>query len=184
MSFLKVMIAREMAQKAHGAQMYGAYPYMKHLDDVALLVEHRYPHTDAMVIAYLHDTLEDTDLTKAAIEDRFGRTVANAVDLLSDPKTYEGQQKSRKERKAAVMLKMMAAPLGWERDLAVLVKVADRVANVRNCIATKSPLRDMYRKEQIEFSKIYYPYMQNHLNDDLWLAIWKLVQDLELCYHE
>ena len=53
--------AREFATKAHGKQMYGAQPYVAHLDQtVALLVEND-PTTAEDIIAagFLHDVLED-----------------------------------------------------------------------------------------------------------------------------
>lgn len=61
----------KFAERKHSDQKYGSYPYINHLNDVARNTEllltknemHLFNHTlfDALVLAYLHDILEDTD---------------------------------------------------------------------------------------------------------------------------
>ena len=62
----EVKRAREFAIKAHGDQMYGDEPYIVHLDEVAGIL-HEFGimetiFTNAYIVAYLHDTIEDTFL--------------------------------------------------------------------------------------------------------------------------
>lgn len=124
--------ARAFALAAHGAQRYGAHPYAHHLEAVA-------------AVAWLHDTVEDTAANLAEIEHRFGPRIAACVSLLTDE-----PGPSRKERKAKTYAKLAAAQ-GF-LELALLVKAADRLANVRACIADrKLDLLQVYRSEQPAF---------------------------------
>ena len=84
--------SREFAIQKHGSQMYGDKPYVYHLDQV---VEEIYKlHTDKSIrdykiledIAYLHDTLEDTETCFREIEGLFGSVVANSVLTLTKQK--------------------------------------------------------------------------------------------------
>lgn len=152
--------ARAFAVAAHGAQQYGKHPYSYHLDAVAALVE---PYGDeAVAVAYLHDTVEDTAVTLAEIEQRFGPHVAACVALLTDePGT------SRKERKAKTYAKLAAAQEALE--LALLVKAADRLANVRACLADRRlDLLQIYRSEQAAFRTAAW---RPHLCQPLWAEL-------------
>lgn len=139
--------ARAFALAAHGAQQYGDQPYSHHLDAVAALVE---PYGDeAAAVAYLHDTVEDTAATLAEIEHCFGPHVSACVALLTDEPGA-----SRKERKAKTYAKLAAQ---GSLELALLVKAADRLANVRACIANyKLDLLQIYRSEQAALRKAAY----------------------------
>jgi guanosine-3',5'-bis(diphosphate) 3'-pyrophosphohydrolase len=142
----KVEQAREMAVRAHKDQKYGEHPYVKHLDDVAGLLK---PFgTKYQIVGYLHDTLEDTDMDPDEIQDQFGSDVRLAVEALTDP-----PGKNRKERKAKSYEKF--ASLGNDAEwklIALTAKGADRLANIRNSVATKNHgLLDMYKKENDAF---------------------------------
>jgi len=118
--------ARTYALAVHGDQQYGDKPYAVHLDAVAALAK---PFgAEAVTVAYLHDAVEDTDATLADIEARFGAHVATCVGLLTDEAGA-----TRKERKAKTYAKM--AVIRGAAELALIVKAADRLANVRACIA-------------------------------------------------
>jgi (p)ppGpp synthase/HD superfamily hydrolase len=120
--------ARAYALAVHGDQQYGDKPYAVHLDAVAALAK---PYgAEAVTVAYLHDTVEDTDATLADIEARFGIHVATCVGLLTDEAGA-----TRKERKAKTYAKM--ARIRGNAELALIVKAADRLANVRACIASQ-----------------------------------------------
>ena len=85
--------ARSFAVTAHGSQRYGDRPYAVHLDEVVALLS---PYGCAtQVIGYLHDVIEDTEVTDSDIRERFGPLTADCVSLLSD-----SSGASRAERKA------------------------------------------------------------------------------------
>ena len=140
--------ARSFAIAAHGEQKYGDYPYSYHLDAVAAIAA-RYGD-EAAIVAYLHDTVEDTNATLAEVERQFGPKIAACVALLTDEPGA-----NRKERKAKTYAKL--AQVSGPTELALLVKVADRLANVRACIQDhKTSLWELYRSEQATFKQAAY----------------------------
>ena len=134
-----------MALKAHGDQMYGQHPYSVHLDEVADLCE---PFgEDAQVIAYLHDVLEDTALPKEAITAAFGLFTTACVELVTDP-----PGPNRKARKEALYAKLKAIQVASPLALALVIKTADRLANVKAAIRDgNEKLIRMYTRENGRF---------------------------------
>jgi (p)ppGpp synthase/HD superfamily hydrolase len=77
---LEVKKAIYYARKYHGSQMrQSGEPYYSHPIEVACMVSDYLFRTDVIVTAILHDTLEDTELTKEQITQKFGWKVANQV---------------------------------------------------------------------------------------------------------
>ena len=75
-----VAAARALAERRHAGQVDKAgLPYITHPQRVAGRLE----SPEAQVVGWLHDTVEDTDLTVADIEARFGPETAAAVDAIS-----------------------------------------------------------------------------------------------------
>lgn len=155
--------ARNYAIKAHGDQKYDEHPYYVHLDAVAKIVR-RYG-AKAEVVAYLHDVVEDTSKTGKDIEKIFGELTAKCVLILSDE-----PGETRKARKEKTYKKMSL--VRGEETLALLVKAADRLANMRTCIRTKDKTRLlMYKSEYKVFRKSAY---RENLCEDIWQELEKL----------
>ena len=158
--------ARSFAIEAHGDQKYGDHPYSYHLDQVAELAA---PYgKEAVAIAYLHDTAEDTPVTIAEVEEIFGSTVASCVALLTDEPGA-----NRRERKAKTYAKL--ATVSGPNELALVVKTADRLANVRACFKDrKLSLWQLYRSEHPTFRKAAYRPAQC---EALWAELDKLLEE-------
>ncbi|WP_372741976.1 HD domain-containing protein [Neptunomonas sp.] len=155
--------ARDFAIRAHGDQMYGSLPYTAHLDAVAMIVK-EYGEA-AEVIAYLHDVVEDTDVGIDEIASEFGAFVSDCVAIVTDE-----PGKSRKERKIKTYRKM--ARVSGEEELALLVKAADRLANVRSCMAGgNARLMATYRSEFPVFKESAY---REQLCDEIWSELHKI----------
>jgi (p)ppGpp synthase/HD superfamily hydrolase len=152
--------ARCFALAAHGGQRYGDLPYSFHLDEVVALLA---PYgSQAQIIGYLHDVIEDTAVTEIDIRDRFGPLVADCVSLLTDQSGA-----SRAERKAATYARL--ATITGPTELALLVKTADRLANVRSCVLDdRRGLMAVYRNEHASFRRSAY---REGLCDPLWLEL-------------
>ncbi|WP_291987679.1 HD domain-containing protein [Candidatus Accumulibacter sp. ACC007] len=152
--------ARSFALAAHGSQRYGDLPYSFHLDEVVTLLA---PYgSQAQVIGYLHDVVEDTTVTDIEIRDRFGPLVAECVCLLTD---LSGA--SRAERKAGTYARL--ATVSGAAELALVVKAADRLANVRSCVLDdRRGLMTVYRNEHASFRRSAY---REGLCDPLWLEL-------------
>lgn len=138
-----VATARSYAVEMHGTQMYGDHPYAHHLDAVVSILA---PYgCEAQVIGYLHDVVEDTEATTADLQARFGDHVAACVALLTDEPGA-----NRKERKSKTYAKL--AQVKGPQELALIVKTADRLANVRSCVADENDrLWTLYRSEHSVF---------------------------------
>lgn len=152
--------ARTFAVKAHGGQLYGDQPYVVHLDAVADLLA---PYgEEAQIIGYLHDVAEDTDVTLGQVEAKFGKFVADAVGILTDE---EGD--SRALRKIKTYQKM--AQVRGQLSLALVVKTADRLANVKACHGNgRLDKLAMYQKEYMAFREAVY---RPGLCEPLWKAL-------------
>jgi hypothetical protein len=159
-------LARAFAIAAHADQKYGGRPYSFHLDAVAELAA---PYgEDAVVIAYLHDTAEDTPVTLAEIESKFGAKIAACVALLTDEPGA-----NRKERKSKTYAKLAAVE--GPNETALLVKAADRLANVRACVQDrKKDLWLLYQSEHAAFKSSAYRPGQC---EPLWTELDSLLSD-------
>ncbi|MCB9745514.1 MAG: bifunctional (p)ppGpp synthetase/guanosine-3',5'-bis(diphosphate) 3'-pyrophosphohydrolase [Alphaproteobacteria bacterium] len=160
--------ARALALRAHGDQRYGEHPYAWHLQRVVELAE---PYgEDAVVAAWLHDAVEDTPLTLDEVRAAFGDPVADAVDLVTD---VEGP--NRKARKAATYARLAAVPADGPRALALIVKAADRLANLRaSRDEHKGGLLKMYQREHETFRRSAW---RAGLCDDLWAEMDRIVAE-------
>src|ERR1035437_11058504 len=79
------------AQKHAGQRRKGAAeePYINHLLEVAELVASALaePDTNLIIAAPLHDTVEDTGVTKQVLVETFGSDVADLVMEMTDDKS-------------------------------------------------------------------------------------------------
>ena len=79
--------AMRFALKAHGTQKYGNHQYSYHLGQVVESVKHLMVGDPLLstyiAIAWLHDTLEDTETTFKELHDEFGLAIAAAVFALT-----------------------------------------------------------------------------------------------------
>lgn len=167
-------IAREFAIKAHGDQKYGFYSYSYHLDAVVKMVfEQGHDHLskeqlqNAVVLAYLHDTVEDTETTLEDIREHFGSFISDCVHLLTDEPGA-----NRAERKAATYAKLKAVPEG-DTTLAHFVKACDRMANIKEALEPKNrTILKMYLDEgdallEALEGKVH-PRVHQAMTDQLW----------------
>lgn len=142
------------AEKCHKGQMrQSGDPYISHPLAVAnILADMRLDH-ESLMAALLHDVIEDTGATKNQISRRFGRTVAELVDGVS--KLTEIEFESKAEQQAESFQKMTMA---MSRDIrVVLVKLADRLHNMRTLGVLSPPKRRRIARETLE---IYAPIAQ------------------------
>ncbi len=117
-----------MAMQAHGPQRReNGDPYITHPVAVADILAGYKLDVSSIVTALLHDTIEDTPVTVAEIERRFGRQVATLVDGVTKLTRLELQ--SDRTKQAENFRKLV---LAISRDIRVLlVKLADRLHNMR-----------------------------------------------------
>ena len=125
-------------------------PYISHPIAVAEICAEWKLDAQAIMAALLHDVMEDQDVQKEELIERFGAPVAALVDGLSKLDKIEFQ--SQIEQQAENFRKML---LAMARDVRViLVKLADRLHNMRTLDAMSPDKRRRIARETME---VYVP---------------------------
>jgi len=116
------------AMKAHGEQTRASGdPYFSHPLEVAAIVTDLKLDDATIAAALLHDTIEDTETTRAEIDSLFGHDIGVLVDGLTKLKKLDLVTKEAKQ--AENLRKLLLAIAEDVRVL--LVKLADRLHNMR-----------------------------------------------------
>ena len=146
-----VAAAYDMAHAAHEGQTRNSgEAYITHPLAVATILAHWHLDPQALIAALLHDVVEDTPTTKTDIAKKFGKAVAELVDGVS--KLDKLQFATLEEAQAENFRKML---LAMARDVRViLIKLADRLHNMRTLDAVPQAKQERVAKETLE---IYSP---------------------------
>ena len=116
------------AMKAHGTQTRASGdPYFSHPLEVAAILTGLKLDDATIVAALLHDTIEDTEATRAEIDTIFGHEIGALVEGLTKLKRLE--LVSREAKQAENLRKLLLAIADDVRVL--LIKLADRLHNMR-----------------------------------------------------
>ncbi len=149
--------AKTVAEKAHMGQRYGKFPYTHHLFGTwDVLTKFGFSESDPnktkrersqrlILGAILHDTLEDTDITYDDLQSGFGKEIADLVFAVTNE-----PGKNRAEKFMKTYPKIRSHP-----D-AIILKLADRIANVIHALQFNHDILNMYRNEWIEFKRNLY----------------------------
>jgi len=164
----RVEEAYQFSDAAHQGQFrLSGDPYISHPLAVAEIVADWQLDTQAVMAALLHDVMEDTAISKQQITERFGKPVAELVDGLSKLDRIEFQ--SQADAQAENFRKML---LAMARDVRViLIKLADRLHNMRTLAAVRPQTRKRVARETLE---IYAP-IANRLGLD---GLYRELQEL------
>lgn len=158
--------AQTFARRAHEGQKYGTDPYIVHLQAVEQVMRRFGVTEDALLAAaWLHDVLEDTNVTQEALSQVFPASVVVPVSLVTEPKG-----KNRIERHAATYPRIKSDPR------AILLKLADRIANFESGGKT-----DMYIMEYAGFRSVLYDENPNTVSpvyQPTILSMWKHLDNL------
>jgi len=146
--------AWEIGAAAHAGQTRkSGEPYITHPVAVAGVLAELGLDVEALVAAILHDTIEDTPLTREQLAGQFGEAVADIVDGVT--KLDKLKFRDRQEAAAESFRKML---LAMSRDLRVImIKLADRLHNMRTLGAQSAEARQRIALETLE---IYAPIAQ------------------------
>ncbi len=165
-SFELVEKAYQFSAAAHqGMKRQSGEDYIQHPLAVACILSNLEMDQVSIAAALLHDVVEDTGVTLADVEARFGREVALLVDGVT--KLGRIEFKSPVERKVENLRKMF---LAMADDLRVIIiKLADRLHNMRTLTALPAEKRRRVADETLE---IYAPLAHR-------LGIWRFKWELE-----
>ncbi len=139
------------AEQAHDGQLRSSGEhYVTHPLAVATILADMHMDHQSLMAAMLHDVIEDTGIPKEALVAQFGDSVAELVDGVS--KLTQMKFGTKAEAQAENFQKMAMA---MARDIRViLVKLADRLHNMRTLGALNAEKRRRIAKETLE---IYAP---------------------------
>ena len=159
-----------LARAKHKGQMYGDLPYYVHLEAVSRLAS---PFgTNAMIVAQLHDVMEDTGTGINELISDFGFVVADAVKYISD-----SQLPDRKSRKEEINGRLsVLSPDEESARIALIVKACDRLANVRASLSCKENYYEQYQMEHADFRKAVY---RQGLCEAIWWELDNLLRHSE-----
>lgn len=152
----KTKEAAYLAISLHGMQTYDGKPYFYHLEQVVdVLKDFGFTDDKYVICGYLHDTLEDCAISYNDIKENFGVEIAEIVYCVTDE-----LGRNRKERKEKTYPKIRS------NSDAIIIKLADRIANLTNSMKYKPQMADMYRKEYEGFRDALY--IENTEADAMW----------------
>jgi len=143
--------AYRFSDQAHLGQFRSSgSPYISHPISVAEICAGWKLDVDAIRAALLHDVMEDQDIAKQELLEKFGSEVAELVDGLSKLDRLEFASKAQQQ--AESFRKML---LAMARDIRViLIKLADRLHNMRTLDAVNPDKRRRIARETLD---IYAP---------------------------
>ncbi len=150
----RVKRAYYYAEQAHeGQRRRSGEPYITHPLAVAGILSEMHMDEQSLLAALLHDVIEDTGISKDALQRQFGSEVAELVDGVSKLTRIEFESKA--EAQAENFQKMAMA---MARDIRVIiVKLADRLHNMRTLGVLDPAKRRRVARETLD---IYAPIAQ------------------------
>lgn len=139
--------AEMVALLAHKNQSYDIFPYEKHLRDVVEILKTFGFINEYECAGWLHDVIEDANLTYGKIKKVFGEEIAEMVLAVTDPIDV----RNRKEKKAVVYEKLKKFPKS------IIIKLADRIANTKHSVRMGNKDKtQMYKGEYAGFKESLY----------------------------
>ena len=156
--------------KHDGIKRKSGEPYLQHLIEVAYIVTALQSGPVTICAAFLHDVVEDTEVTVEDIRKKFGNETAKIVDSLTKIQRMKLSHRTEAEFVAEDHKKIF---LGMAKDVRVIIiKLADRLHNLRTIKALKKERQLALANETLE---VFAPIAHR-------LGIYKVESELEdLC---
>ena len=143
----KVKKARELASVAHQGQTRDeGTPYFEHVNRVAQRLIDKNESSHSIVIAYLPDVLEDTNITYEELKEQFGKYVADGVSVLT-------------KQKGADVKKYLQNIIEYKSSRIAYIKLFDRIDNISSLALC--PDENKVRKYIKETKEIFIPVMSS-----------------------
>ena len=94
--------------------------------------------TNLVIAALLHDVIEDTEVTAAELNRRFGRDVASLVVEMTDDKSLPKEERKRLQIEHAPRMSVRAQT----------IKLADKISNLQSILSSPPANWDYERKKK------------------------------------
>ncbi len=164
-----VSAALGFAACAHKDQKrkYTGEPYVTHCRNVMDIVAQHTTATAPICAAALHDCIEDTSVTRADIEEVFGKDIADLVEEVTDvSRPGHGNRAVRKQ--------MDREHIAKSSSNGATIKLADLIDNTSSIVKYDKDFAKIYLKEKA----LLLPLLQ-HGNPLLWELAYKTLQDAQ-----
>ena len=143
--------AYDLAFELHkGQYRQSGEPYIIHPLNVAYILSEMHADKDTICAGLLHDTLEDTKVTKEDIAENFNKEIANLVDGVT--KISKMNFSSKAEQNLANTRKIITSLTDDVRI--IIIKLADRLHNMRT-LEFKSKFKQ--KENSLETMEIFVP---------------------------
>lgn len=143
----KIKLAEKFSKHAHLGKFrrVDGKPFHRHPGDVVAILK-KYGYTDmiTLCVAYLHDTVEDTDLTLDEIRENFGHEIAHGVFTLS-------KNRGKVMGKERINCEEYKQRLSFARNKVQRVKIADMIDNTKDLINLPLEYAEKKVKDAEEF---------------------------------
>ncbi len=152
-----ILGAKKFAQEKHKNQKRkdGVTPYSDHLEGVVNRLKNLgVTNKDVLCAAWLHDIIEDTDVTFDQINERFGREVAVIVLSLS-----KDQNIPKKDREMQYINQLKDAPFQTK-----IIKLCDISANLKDLV--NAPISKTQKNKQIKKILHYLRIIKNDITEN------------------
>lgn len=163
-----------LAELSHrGMMRKSGEPYITHPVAVTELLAEMHLDADALIAGLLHDTVEDTELSFADIEARFGEAVRRIVE--GETKISKLAVRVYEDEQSENLRQMLLAMVSDVRI--ILVKLADRLHNMRTLASMPPHKQQRIARETLEiFAPLAHRLGINHIKSEL--------EDLSFSYLE
>tara|TARA_B100002051_G_C16740741_1_gene644154 strand:+ start:1976 stop:4171 length:2196 start_codon:yes stop_codon:yes gene_type:complete len=147
----RIWTAYELAKKLHqGQKRASGEPYFTHCESVGLILSEWKIDVDTIIAGLLHDSIEDTSISKDDLTKEFNIEVTNLIDGVT--KLSGIRFNSKKQEQAENFMKMF---LSMAKDIRVIIiKFADRLHNMSTLNALPE---DKQNRIAIETKEIFIP---------------------------
>jgi len=159
-------MAKDFALNSHGKQLHGCLDISEHLENVANLVEKHFGKTnrksiksldEAVSAAWMHDVLEDTNVTLKQLDKLFPENIVSLVESLTD-----SRGKNRRDRHLRTYWSIRDCPV------ATLIKLSDRHHNQERSLEYGERWVAMYNQE---FERFSFAFWRPNEYVDLWTEL-------------
>lgn len=160
-----VLLARDFCIKAHeGQKRDNGAPYSTHpIEVVEILRRHGVADDATLAAGYLHDVLEDTDVTVEQMRSEFGEEITGLVQELTN-RGYPGRSFEEKHRTLAEHARKMS-------DKAKAVKLADRLHNLSQMDVWPIERRQRYAAATVDLLEALRPWPLSSLAEAIEVQI-------------
>lgn len=155
--------AVSLMRRFHEGQMRAdGSPYADHPLAVATILAEWKADVDSIVVGLLHDTVEDTELTSGEIARQFGGNVASLVEGVTKFSQADFAGKDSLESEVETLRRLFEV---MRKDIRVLlIKIADRLHNLRTIEGLKSERRNTFAQETLDvYYKLAYHLCMNEI---------------------